>query len=136
MAPEIDDLLRESPHEMIERVFVAAKHYHGWRLIDWFQSELGASQATLDKSATNFLQTMATWVFRRLRNRHGQDVPLGTMARFVHPDEQVIDLEDAIKKFLVRLLRKRGLREVDEHTNGPAFEEMVRAFDRASSQRR
>jgi len=124
MAPEIDDLLREIPP------------YRGRRLTDWFQAELGASQATLDQSAASFLRTMATWVFRKLRSRRGKAVPLGEMARFVHPDELPIDLEGAIKKFLVRLLRKRGLREVDERTNGPAFDELVRAFGKASSQRR
>jgi len=119
-----------------EEAFATVKPYRGKKLAEHFGDALFASDADLRRASEGFLKSMATWVFRQLRTRRGKPVPLGEIERFVHQDETKINLTDIVMMYLVGVLRKRGLREFGSGTNSPAFDEMVRAFSRASSQRR
>ena len=120
----------------LDAAFKAGRPYRGLTLHEHLGDTLFVSDADLRRASEGFLKTMTTWIFRSFRTRRGKPVPLGEIARFVHPDETRIDLMRTIVLYFVGILRKRGLREYDMFRKSPAFDEMVRAFDKASSLRR
>lgn len=111
--------------------FKQAKPYRGKSLTRHFGDLLFLSNAELQREAENFLQVIATWVYRKFSRRRRGGVPTGYLSRFVLPESEEIDLTRTLMVHLVCLMRKRGLQEYDSTRISPLFEDLVRAYDRA-----
>jgi hypothetical protein len=108
--------------------------YHGKILVEWFVELLQKSDADLDREGSNFLKVLTTWVVRQYSGRRKGGVPTGSLDRFVYRDSEKIDFTRTVMVFLVRILRKRGLRETDLSRKSAAFELLVRAHDKTRSE--
>lgn len=108
-----------------------AKVYRGQTLYQYFGDLLFKSDAELNKEAANFLRIVATFVYRQFSQRRKGGVPLGHLSTFVLPESTKLDLARTMMLYIVRVLRKRGLREFDAARKSPTFDLLVRAYDQA-----
>jgi len=118
-------------NEILDQAFLSSRPYRGRSLREHFGDLLFMSDAELAREAESFLKLMATWVYRKFRGRRKGGVPLGYLSRFVLRDEVKIDFTRALMIQIVRILRRRGLREYDEEKDSPTLDLLVRAYDRA-----
>lgn len=107
------------------------KAYRGRTLAAHFDYLLFKSSAELDRESRDFLKVVSTWVYRQFSRRRRGGVPLGYLSKFVLPEGTKLDLTRAMMLHVVRILRKRGLREFDAVRESPTFELLVRAYDHA-----
>ena len=98
-------------------------------LVEWFGDLLTMSDAELDREGKDFLKILTTWVVRNFSNRRKNGVPVGYLDKFIYPDNQKIDFTRAVMVFIVRILRKRGLRETDQSRKSATFDLLVKAYE-------
>jgi hypothetical protein len=104
--------------------------YRGKTLVEWFAEFLQKSDADLEREGSNFLKVLTTWVVRQYSGRRKGGVPIGNLDRFAYRNSEKIDFTRAVMVFIVRILRKRGLRETDLSRKSPTFELLVRAYEK------
>jgi hypothetical protein len=107
--------------------------YRGKTLVEWFGDLPTKSDADLDREGKDFLRVLTTWVVRQYSGRRKGGVPTGNLVKFALPESQKIDFTRTIMIFLVRTLRKRGLRETDLSRLSPTFDLLVRAYEKTRS---
>lgn len=115
--------------------FEASRTYAGRSLKEHFGETLYKSDSDLARESASFLKLMATWVYRKLRERRGKVVPLGEFSRFVYDDSVEINLFERLMTQIVVILRKRGLREWDSKNSSPTSKALVRAYEATASRR-
>lgn len=99
-------------------------------MVEWFGDLLTMSDANLDKMGSDFLKVLSTWVVRNFSARRKNGVPVGELGKFIYPESQKIDFTRALMVHIVRILRKRGLRETEAARKNATFELMLKAYDK------
>lgn len=122
-----------NPLESAFRTVAARRPYKGKTLTDWLVRWVEMSPRDIESQNSQFLKTMTTWIFRKYSGRGGKGVPMGYLGRFVLPETQKVRLFETLTAQVVRLLRKRGLVEVDRQPT-KQFRLLVEAWDRAPKQ--
>ena len=115
----------------------AKKPYKGRSLADWLNRFMYLAPHTLDQNAAQFLPTMTAWLMKQYREGRKGGVPTGYLEKFASEESQKVPFFDVIAMMVIRILRKRGLREWDEIYNSQAtapFQRLVEAWDRAKQQ--
>lgn len=109
--------------------------YKGKTLVEWFGDLLKKSDSDLDREGSNFLKVLTTWVVRQYADRRRGGVPMGHLEKFAYPASQKIDFTRTVMVYIVRTLRKRGLRETDMSRKSLTFDQLVAAYDRTAQRR-
>lgn len=105
------------------------------RLNDHFGELLVKSDTEIEKGLTDFLKVLATYVFRSFSQRRKDGVPMGYLGKFVYPESTKINLTQTMMLHIVKILRKRGLRESIAAKKSAVFDQLESAYERAAQRR-
>lgn len=104
------------------------KVYSGKSFADWLLSFFSNPP-----KESEFLKAMTTWVVRNFKARRKGGVPVGQLEKFCYKDGdgQKVDFVRHLAYHLIKILTKRGLREVDERAKSDLLGKLDEAFRRA-----
>jgi len=91
---------------------------------------LAMSTSDLGRNNASFLKTITTYVVRNFQKRRKGGVPVGNLDRFIYPADKKINLFDTLAAMIIGILRKRGVRELQERHSNQTLELLIKAYDR------